>query len=559
MDRDNFILTDGFKAASLLLSDDPSVWTFLSHAPVTDSDRLFSRVAAAYRAYQLKANTVGNMPFALMRGKTEFDTSATWENKIGFLPNPSELFRLATLSYMASNTIYHLRTADALGYKTKGLYHAIPYSFRPVTDSVSGQLLYIERKVGTGMEVERYKPEDKRLVRMWRLDHTTEILPSPHTEAAAIMNAAGVAYHADSWIMHFFSRGGIAPTVIGMKGALPPDRVKGEEKSWRDWILGLGARFRSNPVRVANAEALDVQQFGSSVTDLKDNEVYTQALANIAMGTGMPLSLLMANSANYATAKEEKATWLENDIIPLVMWLAYEYNRQVFEPLGLRLEFRPETMDPQQEDETERAAAMLQYANVLEKCPSKDVFMGLASTLGLEISDDLEAALDKYYAEKEQREKEMQEQMAQGGYVTGPDGKPIPAQVQDKPKDDDRDDKRPQRRPFPPQRKTWTPSLAEVKEISVWCDVALRRLKRGESLDFEYTPHYGGLPEDVTAGIRSRLAGAASADEVRAAFELEQEPGEPVAEYGDDALKALAQAINNMADKYAMGIPVPTT
>src|SRR5574342_42486 len=212
MDK-QFIYTDGEKAVSLTGEEG---WTYFSKPANTNEIEQYARVAAAFRAYNLKANTIGNMPFILYRGEEEFDTSSTWENKVGFLPNPSELFRLVVLSLIATNTAYNLRTADVFGRKTKGLYHAVSYSFLPYTNPVTGELDYIERSIGATLE--RYTPDDKRLVRLWRLDHTTEVLPSPNTEARAIMNAAGQVFYADSWIQNFYRRGGVAPTVIMMKG-----------------------------------------------------------------------------------------------------------------------------------------------------------------------------------------------------------------------------------------------------------------------------------------------------------------------------------------------------
>jgi hypothetical protein len=547
--QSKFIITDGQKAANLLDSDDPSVWTYFSNAPMRDSDKLYACVAAAYRAYNLKANTVGNMPFVLMKGKTEFDNSATWENKVGFLPNPSDLLRLDTLSYMATNTIYNLRTSDALGYKVKGLYHAVPYSFRPYTNGQGTNVDYIERTVGS--ITERYQfPLDKRLVRMWRLDQTTELLPSPNTEALAIMNAAGVIYHADTWIKHFFERGGVPPTVIAMKGAINRGKRDEEERSWSNWLLGLGTRFRSRIARVFNADNLDVKQFGSSVTELKDNEVYSQSLANIAMGFGMPLSLLMANSANYATAKEEKATWYENDIIPLCNWIAYEYNRQVFEPIGLRLEFHPETLDPQQEDETERAAAINAFMDFLGKCPTYEVFIGACETFGYELSDSLVTAAEAYYQEKDEKEEEMREQMGQAGVVVGPDGKPLPA-----PKDEEQEDEEEQeeKKPFPPKKAVdipapakWIPSIDELEELRIWREVMLRRFKKSQSLDYEYKPKAVPLPDGLVKDIREALLSAKSDEQIHAAFDIREAVVEAKAETPNDIM-VLAAAINNLA------------
>jgi hypothetical protein len=559
------VTNTGIKGVNLLTSNDPDIWAGLGAMSTREQDVYYARVAAAFRAFNLKANTVGNMPFALYRGKTEFDTSAEWQNKVGFLPNPSDLFRLDTLSYMATNTIYNLRTSDALGYKAKGLYHAVAVNFTPWLNGAGTTVDYIERIIGTTHE--RYTfPDDKRLVRMWRLDHTTELLPSPNTEARAIMNAAGVLYYKNFWIEHFFQRGGIRPTLIAMKGLIDKDSREEKEKSWSDWLLGLGKKAFARVARIYNAEAIDAKPIGDGVGDMKNNTIHADALADIAMGTGMPLSLLMANSANYATAKEEKATWYENDIIPLCNWMAFEYNRQVFEPMGLRLEFHPETLDPQQEDETERAQAMMQYASVIEKVQTAELFFGLAAMMGLEVPDELHAAIETFYTDKAERDAEMQEQMRQGGYAVGPDGKPIPAQQPPDGKEGEKEgDKKPpfgkpaaekeepeedeEKKPAPPPAKTWTPTLDELEEMRVYREVALRRLKKGESLDFDYQPHHGGLNAEYAETVKAKLLTATTAEEVKAAFVVE-ETTTPAPEYSSNTtsdIQALADAINNLA------------
>lgn len=576
--QNKFILTDGQKSVNLLASNDPSVWSGLHPQYGTDDITLYSRVAAAYRAYNLKANTVGNMPFTIndLNSGEVVDDSNNWENVVGFMPHPSELLRLNTLSLIATNTFYVLRTSDILNYKTKGLYHAVPYTFTPQVSGDGVNIDYIERHIGTHYEQYQY-PYDKRLIRMWRLDHTTELLPSRSTEALAIANAAGVAYAADTWIKHFFERGGVPPTVIAMKGAVTLQKRDEEERSWTEWLLGLGSRFRSRIARVFNADSLDVKQFGSSVTELKDNQVYEQALANIAMGTGMPLSLLMANSANYATAKEEKGTWYENDIIPLCNWIAYGYNEQVFMPLGLFLQFHPETLDPQQEDETARAQAFSIYGDAFAKYPTYDLWRGMVDTLGLEIADTLDKAAQKYYADKEAQAEQVRQQMQQAGVTLTPDGKPVPmqqAQPQAEEPQAEEDTEEPEddkggfkmspdaqsffaawvERGKPPLHGTlhsyeapakWIPSITQLQELQRWQTLAFRKHKRGEPVSFEW--RNDTLPETVYNDIKARLAEDRqwSEDVIKTVFEV----AELVAEAEPESdIKTLAKAINRYAD-----------
>jgi 2'-5' RNA ligase len=394
--NNDLIMTDGAKSISLTSKEG---WTYFNQFPSSTQLEQYAKVAASFRAYNLIANTVSNMPFVLLDKKgEEYDTSAHWENKCGFLPNPKELLRLDTLSLISTNSAYNIRTKDVLGRKTKGLYHAVASAFIPFTNPLTGQLDYIERLIGS--QIERYAPDDPRLVRLWRLDHTTEVLPSKNTEAQAVMSSAGQVYYADLWIEHFYKRGGIPPTLIAMKGLVFGDKKEDEEKSWTDWLKGLG-RFTNRIARIFNAETMDVKQMGSTVADLKNNEVYRQALENIGIGHGIPISKLLANAANYATAQQDVASWFTDDIIPRCEWIAYEYNWQVWEPLGLRMEFRPETLDPEQEDETSRASAVSTFIDFFTKCPTYEIFIGTCSTFGYELSEDLVKAAEEYYAEKE--------------------------------------------------------------------------------------------------------------------------------------------------------------
>lgn len=523
------IITDGAKSLNLLDTDDPSVWTFFGGMPQSSQNELYARVAAAFRAYNLKANTVGNMPFTLYKGDEEYDTSATWENKVGFMPNPSDLFRLNTLSYIATNTWYNLRTTDVLGYKTKNLLHAVSTTFTPYVNPNNGQLERIVRI--TNGKPEEYTPDDKRLVRMWRLDHTTELLPSPNTEAKAIMNAAGEIYYADLWIKHFYERGGIAPTVIAMKGMVAPDKKNAEEQSWGDWLRGLG-KYLSKPARVFNADALDVKQFGSAVTDLKNNDVYNRAIANIAMGTGMPLSLLLANSANRATAQEESATWYENDIIPFCNWMAYGYNEQVFKPMGLRLEFTPESMDDTQEEKL----SPKEMIDVISSAPTAEICLETFNTLGIEVTDKLKLAIEKWFAKKEAEPVVVNTQPAQ----------PV-TETEDDTVDMAEDDTE--------EAAKWIPNLDQIRELQRWQELAFRKFKRGDDMAFEW--RNDTLPEEVYKTISANLPNAKEESAIKQVFDMGQIVTAPVEVKAQNDILKLAEALNRLADvEYAKHAPV---
>lgn len=537
---EKLIMTNGRGTKSINpwdLDSHPEAWTWLTGKPAAQQEEFYATVAAAFRALNLKANTVASVPFTIFTANgEEFDNSNEWENKLGILPNPQELLRLDTLSYMTSNAIYNLKTSDALGYKVKGLYHAISTSFTPHVNPVTAQLEYVERKIGTS--IERYTPDDKRLIRMWRLDHTTEVLPSQATEARAIMKSAGIMHYQDAWVEMFYQSGGIKATLIGMKGLVDNNSRDDKEKDWSKFLQGIG-KWWGRRARLYNAEAINTTTIGAGVDDMKDNKIYEQAIANVAMGTGMPLSLLLANSSNYATAQEEKATWYESDIIPFCRWLAYEYNRQLLVPMGYYMQFQPQTLDPNQQDETEKAAAISQYIDIIVKCPTYDIFIGMADTIGIELSETLVKAVKKYYADKDAKIEEG---------TLDANGQVIEVQPVEEDKEDEPAEEK------PPAK--WIPSLNELNELRVWQDVALRKFKKGESLAFEYKPHYGGVLEDVHRDIWTKLSMGkfSNVEEVKAAFDISGYMSQPdgmlfaPSVKQDSEIMALAASINNMAE-----------
>jgi hypothetical protein len=108
----------------------------------------------------------------------------------------------------------------------------------------------------------------------------------------------------------------------------------------------------------------------------------------------------------------------------------------------------------------------------------------------------------------------------------------------------------PEPQPAPKPAAKWLPSVDEFKELSVWRDVALRRLKKGDSLDFAYEPHYGGLPDNIAEAIIGGLIKATSAEEIKAAFDVdfETETVTPAPVYASPDIIMLADAINKMAE-----------
>ena len=72
----------------------------------------------------LSAEAIANVPFAVLKGDQEFDTSDDWQNKVGFLPNIRELLRLWRLSLFMTNSAYGFMEGNRV---SKNLRYVVPW------------------------------------------------------------------------------------------------------------------------------------------------------------------------------------------------------------------------------------------------------------------------------------------------------------------------------------------------------------------------------------------------------------------------------------------------
>ena len=510
------IYTDGAKSANIQDS-----WDFVnaSKAGAIGDGDLYAKVSAVFQGVNKSANSVAYMPFALVDIKTgdDYDVSGAWENKVGFMPNPKDMMRRIAQSLIMTNMGY-LRMGKNQLKMPKKLNYVIPTSIDIITDPVTGDLVRLDRSVN-GIVTQSFQPDDNSLIRFWWLDEKTELLPSPDTEFKAIMNAAGILYYSDFFTKTFYERGGVKPTLIAMKGMVSNEKKDDLQKDWTSFVKGIGKYARSISAKLFNADAMDIKSFGDGLGDLKDTPVYRQALESIAIGLGMPLSMLLSNSANRATADTEYIQYYRDKVTPRCDFLADTLNEQLFNAMGLRMEYRPEQTDPENADEVANASAYSTYVNAGMK-PSL-----AAQIVGIELPAGFE------YEDLDPDEKPQPEPMPQTAPVAE-QTPPAPPVVE------------------PPAPVKWTPNLDELNELRIWREVTQRQHKKGNSLNFDYQPHYGGLPANVTDSIKARLCFATSADEIKTIFDITYlQPAEAEPKANNDEIKMLADAINKLADK----------
>jgi hypothetical protein len=510
-----YVITDGAKSIDLPQYPNEA-WHYYGEEDDDGKEGFYATVAAVFRAVNLTASATANIPFALVKNSgRDYDISSEWENKVGFLPKPQELIRLWRMSLTMSNMAYGFM--ENLRVTGRNLKYIVPTTITPNVD-VNG-LHGFKRTLGTSSK--DYPISPKMIVNptypifwMWRRDHTTELLPAKATEFQAMCAAAGILYYSDHFVNAFFKRGGIKPTMLVLKGMTTPDNINKIESVWDKIIRGgykyLGKIFQG----VDAAGGLEALPIGEGVDTLKDENLTKQKIEDVAMSVGMPLSLLLANSANYATAQVEYKSWYENSLAPWCSFMAEEMTDKLFKPLNLRFEFRPEMTDPGQEDEVARAGAYSTYVTS-GMLPSV-----AAQVVGIELPEGVEfAALDKMAEEKQEQAVEI----AQGSESSSDNEKPEE----------------------PKEKVKFIPNIDQLHELELWRKFAFRHFKKSESLTFAF--EVKTLPYEIAENIRQGLEVAESEDEIKAAFDIDDIV--PVVESKSDlAILELADAINKACE-----------
>jgi len=491
--------TDGKTLKGIDLPQYPdSAWNWITGAPEdTTEDQLYARVAAVYRVANLSAEAIANVPFAVMKGETEFDTSDDWQNKVGFMANPRELLRLWRLSLFMTNSAYGFMEGNRA---IKNLRYVVPSTITPKIDKWEG-LTGFKRSVGT--DTTEYSLKDNRIFWMWRLDHTTELLPSKNSEFRALMAAAGVLYYADYYVQNFFQRGGIRPALLQVNGVPTREEREKIEGVW-DKIIHGWSKYLG---KVISANEMDVKVIGDGIDALSNSQIHNEKLADVAMAAGMPLSIILANSANYATAQTEYIVWFRDSVIPWANFMQDEINDKLFNPLGLRFEFRPEMSDKGQEEEAKRAGAYRAYVASGMK-PSI-----AAQVVGIDLPADIEYEdLDDVFVPPAPQPVNETE---------------IPIEKAEEPEAEI-------------EKSVTLLTIDQLRELEHWQDLAFRKLKQGKSLAFPWVSKT--LPEEVASVIRDRLPGCKTTAEIERAFDLNM-PDTP-----DRQLRELADALNRAVE-----------
>jgi HK97 family phage portal protein len=349
----DYKLFDGAKAIPFSQLP-PEAWrAIVGHdAGIEDMRELRRSVPWLFRGINLRSGAISSLPFAIMDGDNEYDTSDDYQNRLGWLPNPGAILGLTEASLTLTGRAYQFVERNRMRYLT--LRYLTPNSVHPKIDRLEG-LTGFKRQVGG--ESRDLAIED--VVHFWLPDEFVELGPPETSPGMAASAAAGVLMNMDEFEALFFKRGAIRATILAVPRGTKKDERDRLKSWWKRVVSGVQNSFATE---VVAADEVKPTVVGEGVKELANVELTKEKREDISTALGIPQSLLFSSAANYATARQDDLHFMGKTVRNEARFIQDVWNEQLFAPLGLRWEFRFESMEIFQEEEVERSAA---YVNLV--------------------------------------------------------------------------------------------------------------------------------------------------------------------------------------------------
>lgn len=353
-----------------------------------------------FRGTDIRKNAVANVPFKIYQGENEIDSSANYQNAVGFLPNPFRLLREIEGSLTLTGRAYLWNTHNRVA--VIDLRYLVPTTVKPKITQMQG-LTGWERNTGSGW---RDVPLED-IAYLWGDDTFVELGPPEAAPGKAALIASGLLISIDEFATKFAARGMIKATLI----KVPKGTDKDERGRIRKWfqkrILGVG---NTGAVETMEADTVEAHTIGEGLSELAEVELTTEKRHDISTALGVPVTKLFSGEASGlgggGVVAQDDLNFYKETVIPECVFIAAELNRQIFGfgSMGLTLRFHWETMDMFQEDEAQRATAVKTYWEAGYPLSIASEILGVELPQGMEYGD-----LDSEEKEPEGRDQNPQD------------------------------------------------------------------------------------------------------------------------------------------------------
>lgn len=451
-----------------------------------DLARGYTSAVWAYRCIKLRADALAGVPLVLYDRAgdpiEDHPLVRLLQDVNPLTMNLGDLLRATESAYNIWGTAYWLKMTNRAapngngrqspGREVRWLTWLNPQTVEPVADSQRGIVGYRQT---VGSRTRMFSPEEMVVFRNFDPQDDLGGL-SPLSVALSEINAE---LNAARFVAAFFANDARPAGLLTTDQPLQESEMERTRTWWQKLFQGADNKWKTGII----GGGLRWQTITFPPTDLALAELRAEDRRAICAVFGVPASLAGAwEATTYATAREQKASFYEDTMIPQMDYLAEVLNWSLLRPhypdlaaRGAYLAFDKDSITALRESATDKAARMIQLfeAGVITR---NEVRAGLGLTLLPEAEDGFVAEVKSAPSVGAQQAVADQTQEVSSPYGA---------------------------------------SKALADDLARWERFALRRLKAGKSLrPFKST----AIPAELWWQIAAGLGRATTVDDVKAIF-----------------------------------------
>lgn len=359
------------------------------------TDLLYHVVPVAYRALQIRCDSLAGVPVKITRPNEEV---VEWP----FIQELNRLIWLWEASMLQKGACFGemIPTAGGAVYDVE---YRNPFDME--VDYQDGIIEFRQSSYGATW-TNNLKTGELEMFYLNEYDPMQDILPGVGAAEAALSDIR-LLFALSKFPENYFEGGAMPVTLLGVD-TNDPNEIERTEKFFKRQTTKLVNAFRILAIR---AGAIDPKQLTPPLKDLAMPELQEMAKKNVGLAFGIPLTLLDSQAANYATKQEDRLSFYEEVIKPRARMFESAINKQLLKPFDLKIYFAFEEMAIFQEDEADRAT-------VLEKLINAGMPLRLAVDIaGYKLREDEYALLEdldrgkQEAREQDQEKSEIQEEL----------------------------------------------------------------------------------------------------------------------------------------------------
>jgi hypothetical protein len=339
-----------------------SAWQYLTGSGDGDAAGItgitaYQRVPWVYRATRLRANKLGNLPYKLTRlddNDTDLATLPEYQPLIGKLRSLIARTEAALCLYGAA---YNVLETNRYGMR-RSLRWLLPTTITPQIDTDNGLTGFRRARGNSSMIMPPFdpaKPQPGQILWYWEPNISGEEGPGQSVAYAALRKAHALD-RMDAAVQQFFERGMIRATILTVDGNPPQAEMTKLEAWWKRLFSGVKGAWNTAAFRAA----VRPQVIGDGLESVTNTALNEDQVQSIIATFGVPMSLILSNAANYATAVQDALAMYSNTVLPQWYTVHSEPLNAYLALDGLRLSVEESSIEEYQSHQLEQALQITQ-------------------------------------------------------------------------------------------------------------------------------------------------------------------------------------------------------